>query len=173
MDKRFPHPFSGFWKSYREYRRKLPDKVSVMALEEMKGNFRIGGYRDGSSITYWKKRSLNAWGKVNDKGRALLIKSGRLRRGLRKRPTFDYAQVINDVPYAEAHNEGFKGSVTQSVRPHNRRLNKKKIAKVRAFKRHIMMDLPARKFMVVGDPFFRRIDQMVVDDLDKMLMQAK
>jgi phage gpG-like protein len=172
MDKRFPHPFSETAKRYREYRRKLPDKISVMAVEEIKGNFKIGGYRGGAVVVFWKKRSNNYWGKTNRKGRALLIKSGRLKRGIRKRPTFDYARVVNDVPYAQPLNDGFSGTIIQKVKAHNRKSKSKKAIKVKAFKRKIMMKLPARPFMIVGEPFYNILEKEVLKDLETIFLKA-
>jgi phage gpG-like protein len=47
--------------------------------------------------------------KKNNTGRALLIKSGRLRRSIRiTEAGIDYVKVGSDVPYAQVHNDGLK-----------------------------------------------------------------
>jgi phage gpG-like protein len=69
----------------------------------------------------WQSRK--AKGRSNT-GRAILVKSGRLRRSVRiVSTTSDSVKVGSDVPYAGAHNDGFKGLVT--VRPHSRSRFKK------------------------------------------------
>ena len=89
-------------------------RVSQRALNEMKTNFSRQGYDSDAGFKAWKPR------KNADKGarRALLIKSGRLRRSLRANPLPMMPRVTTDVPYAEALNDGFRGM--QSVRPHKR-----------------------------------------------------
>lgn len=64
----------------------------------------------------WRKRKKGA---KRDTGRAILTDTGRLKRGTRIKQA-DWSAVIvgNDVPYAEAHNSGFRGVVT--VNEHTR-----------------------------------------------------
>lgn len=85
-------------------------------------NFRMQGFQ-GKSFKPWQQRK----GASNSKGRAILIQSGRLRRSIRVlRVTNDSVVVGTDVPYARAHNNGFRGTV--SVRGHQRnRYGKKKV----------------------------------------------
>ena len=56
MSKQFPHPFTEFNRKFRDYRRKLPAKVSIKATEEIKHNFRVGGYRRDTGTIFWKPR---------------------------------------------------------------------------------------------------------------------
>lgn len=71
----------------------------------------------GNRIEPWPKRKANKWGKKgrNRKDRALLIMTGRLRRSIRFSANSDVIRFYSDVPYARAHNEGFRGTVTQRV----------------------------------------------------------
>jgi phage gpG-like protein len=63
----------------------------------------------GSTTEPWRKRKIN---NKQSQGRALLIKSGRLRRSIRITRISGLTVVIGtDVPYAKAHNEGFRGTV--------------------------------------------------------------
>jgi phage gpG-like protein len=168
MDNRFKHPFDKIAPAYREMRRKLPKEVSDIAVDEFKGNFRVGGYRGEVGTTFWKDRSENTWGKKRGKtNRALLIKSGRLRRGIRPQPNYDSARVINDVPYAKAQNEGFKGKVNQRVRSFKRK-TKKGTTTVRSFKRTIQMNLPARPFMITGKGLNNNIEKHITTQLNKL-----
>jgi phage gpG-like protein len=61
----------------------------------------------------WKRR------KILDKGRALLVHRGILRRSFRMEAMSAAVKVYTDVKYAKAHNEGFAGSV--SIPAHTRR----------------------------------------------------
>ena len=55
-----------------------------------------------SALQSWRPR------KKADTGRAILVKSGRLKRGIRAIPLSNLQEIKigNDVPYAQAHNEG-------------------------------------------------------------------
>lgn len=182
MSKQFPHPFSKLASDYRAMRRVLPKEVSVIATEEFKHNFRIGGYRGMNGVTFWKKRKVNK----GSTGRGILIKSGRLRRGIRPAPTYDSARVVNDVPYAKTHNEGFKGYVRvssfyrRSTRKakvfsiKTRKSNNVKIAgartKVKSFRRK--MNIEARPFMVTGQPLLNNIDKHIEGKLNQLWDKA-
>lgn len=188
--KQFPHPFSETARKFRDYRRKLPAKVSNMALLEMKHNFRIGGYRGDVGVTYWKERKNQI-----DKTRALLIKTGRLRRSMRAAPSYDYARVTANTPYAGAIHNGFKGTVKQNVKAHTRKrmgkygvikTNSQKKStrikfgraqvgqiKVRGFSRSVKMNIPARPFLIVGTPFMNVMERETLRDLEKIFINAK
>jgi phage gpG-like protein len=62
----------------------------------------------------WKRR------KIFDKGRALLIHRGILRRSFRMEAMSAAVKIYTDVKYAKVHNEGFNGSV--QIPAHTRRL---------------------------------------------------
>lgn len=107
----------------KEMERKL--KIVLPTLPLLAGNemvnfskerFRFGNWR-GTSIVPWKQRAAKA---KRNKGRALLVDTGRLKRSIRitKRNNSTVA-VGTDVPYAKAHNEGFKGTV--NVKAHTRK----------------------------------------------------
>ncbi len=160
MSKQFPHPFGKLAGKYREMRRKLPAEVSIIATDEFKGNFRIGGYRGDNGVTFWRARKLSK----KSKGRAILIKSGRLRRGIRPQPTYDSARVVNDVPYAKAHNEGFEGTVRVRGRM------KKNGKRGRSFKRK--MKLAARPIMITGKPLINNIDKHITTQLETLWQNA-
>jgi phage gpG-like protein len=158
---KFPHPFRELEQKLRSYKSKLPMKVSGIAEEDFKENFRRQGYRGNSGNTIgWKKRKNES---EKRKGRALLIKSGRLRRGFKKRPDAKNARVINDVPYAQANNEGSKETV--SVPAFNRRsMRTGKASQVKAHKRK--NNTEARPFMVTTEPLMNEINKQVGKDVD-------
>jgi len=162
----FPHPFRKVQEQYRKLVEELPMIVSSVAENEFKSNFRKQGYEEDSGVIAWQKRK-------NDRasGRALLIKTGRLRRGFKKRPTTDTAVVINDTPYAKALNEGSSKRVNVKATTYKRKKpNKKrqrKLVYVKAHKRQ--NNLPARPFMKDTVALHRKIDKRISMELKKLL----
>lgn len=184
MSKQFPHPFTEFNRKFSDYRRKLPAKVSIKATEEIKHNFRVGGYRRDTGTIFWKPRKSK-----QNVSRALLIKTGRLRRSIQPQPQNDFARVITTVHYAYALNHGFIGNV--NVRAHKRKQftnakgvfsiktkravtrkikNLKSTGMVKAHQRKV--NIPARPFMEVGTPFLNVLERDITNDLDKLFMQS-
>ena len=112
-----PGNTDSFKKVEQQVRRavsQLPRIIGAVAVRFSDDNFRKGGF-DGDSFIPWAQRKQAQKGK----GRAILIKSGRLRRSVRVlRTGQDHVVIGTDVPYARAHNEGFNGTVT--VRSHTR-----------------------------------------------------
>lgn len=93
-----------------------PSTVGDLAVNFFKARFRAGGWYD-YGFEQWKARSQKA---KRNKGRALLVNSGRLRRSIRiSKLTANSVTIGTDVPYAAAHNSGANGTV--NVRAHNRR----------------------------------------------------
>jgi phage gpG-like protein len=153
-------------KDFQAFKQRLPNLVGGTAVRYFKESFRRQGWA-GDSFTNWKPRKPSA---KRDKGRALLIDSGRLRRGIRiSASSFGFVQVSNDVPYAAVHNDGFKGTV--NVPAHTRRSPargkgkaKKKSSgthKVRAYKMN--MNIPQRKFMGNSKGLNKSIDSKSID----------
>src|SRR5436190_21040055 len=97
----------------RNYRDNIyPAMAGKKALRFIDDNFRKQAW-EGMP---WKRRK----GGKRNKGRALLIDRGILRRGNNFKATPGQALVYNYVKYAKAHNNGFTGIV--SVKAHTRRL---------------------------------------------------
>lgn len=166
MSRQFPHPFSDLAKKYRSWRTSLPREVSAIALNEFKGHFRAGGYYGaGGGLVPWKKRA----GTEGGAKRALLIKAGRLRRGLQAAPRADSARVINDVPYAAIHNEGGHINKTVTVRAYRNR----KGAKVKSHKRKMNLTIPARPFMITTPRLVEKIDRHIESGLTKLFDASK
>lgn len=62
----------------------LPQIIANEAVNFMLDNFQKQGFQGDEVLLPWAKRkNPNAWGKPDDTGRALLIKSGRGRRSIR------------------------------------------------------------------------------------------
>lgn len=96
----------------------LAPVVANEAVNFFRGSFTKQAWI-GTNTNPWKKRKGN-----KDAGRAILVKSGRLRRSIRDMGSAGMkVRVGTDVPYAAAHNEGFSGTV--SVREHSRKRTRK------------------------------------------------
>jgi phage gpG-like protein len=163
MANKFPHPFHDLEKKLKTYKSKLPMKVSGIAEKDFKDNFTRQGVRGKSgNIIKWKKRKNES---EKRKGRAILIKSGRLRRGNKKRPDATHARVINDVPYAEAHNEGSKETVNVKAFTRRSKLSKKP-SEVKAHS--CKNNLDARPFMVTTEPLLDEINKQTGNDVDEI-----
>ncbi len=162
---------------YDKLLKQLPAVVSNMAVNDFKDNFRRQGYRNtGGGVVKWKPRAKVK--NARDGNRAILIKSGLLRRGFKPAPIGLTARVINNVPYAEALNNGSNKSV--KVKAHKRfRYKKIKVAvggktkkgtaktktlmqrtNVSRVKSHTRkQNLKARPFMITTQPLLTEIDK--------------
>lgn len=95
----------------------------------MLGNDAVNFFLDSFKRQAWLGNNLQPWAKRrNNKGRnsgrAILVDTGRLRRSIRIIGVSAGAVTIGtDVPYAKAHNEGFRGVV--NVKEHTRNQYKK------------------------------------------------
>lgn len=146
---------AGRVKAYRD--AEFPGIAGKKALRFIDGNFRKQSWEG----VPWKRRK----GGKRNRGRALLIDKGILRRGNNFRTSSGQVMVYNYVKYAKAHNNGI--NTTVNVKPHIRRLfgkykasslktkkasTKKQYkgdAKVKAHARK--MRLPRRQFMPTAE----------------------
>jgi phage gpG-like protein len=132
--------------------RQLPEVLVGEAVTWTRENFTRQGW-PGRSFQKWKQRQPGA---VRNRGRSILINTGSLKRSIRKIATGPLsASFGTDVPYAKAHNSGFKG--TLNVKAHSRvkramtvrGMEKKRtvvgVGKVKAHQRR--MNLPQRRFI--------------------------
>ncbi|MCB2379815.1 phage virion morphogenesis protein [Hymenobacter sp. BT635] len=105
---------------------KAPRQVGQLAVREFVGNFKRQSFQDEAGAEHaWPSRKvrryrrtsskgkssrlvLTAAGKA-DRGRALLVDSGKLRRSIRVEAVDkDSVTVATDSEYAQAHNEGHR-----------------------------------------------------------------
>lgn len=101
---------------YRALQRQLPAIVGGRAVNYFKRSFQQQGWVD-KGIEKWPARKAGA---KRNKGRKLLIDSGRLRRSIRVVEKGEHYVIVGtDVPYGVAHNEGVDKNV--NVRAHTRR----------------------------------------------------
>ncbi len=163
----------------------LPVKMADTAILFTKQRFREQAWAD-TSTQPWKPRKAGA---KRNKGRALLVSSGRLRRSIRLiRTTADSATIGSDVPYARIHNDGFRG--VESVKAHTRhkytksRVETGKLTKtgkmgmqtvstisgdiqVKAHTRR--MNMPRRRFMGESAALRNQINRLVSSEIMKAL----
>lgn len=100
------HPFDKQAKKLEKVFRNLPSGVGTVIVSETKENFRRQGfYSDGRTgrRKKWKERKSDA---PRNRGRALLLDSGVLRRSIRKEVRGFKVRIFSDVPYAAVHNDG-------------------------------------------------------------------
>lgn len=80
----------------------MVDTIGIYAINHYKKSFTNGGFTDENLIS-WQKRKRS---RDND-GRAILVKTGNLKRSLRYRKIGRYSvRIESNVAYAKTHNEG-------------------------------------------------------------------
>lgn len=107
-------------------------KQVLIAAPRVLGNHSVNFFLDSFKRQAWLGTRLQPWAKRrNNKrrpGRAILVDSGRLRRSIRiTNIAGPQVTIGTNVPYAKAHNEGFRGTV--AVKAHKRnKYTKSKVA---------------------------------------------
>ncbi len=125
MADKYPHPWGKVAQDYRRFRIKLPDAVAIIAVNEFKENFRREGYRDDrGKVVKWAKRKR--YKNKRDKSRGVLTKTARLKRGFRKKSSYNEARVVNNTIYASTHHFGDKerGIPERPIVKHSKALEK-------------------------------------------------
>lgn len=114
--------------AYDSGRLRLPTKLGKDAVNHFKDSFRQQGF-DDSFVTPWEQRKgqLNAFNvsKKGDAGRAILVKTGRLRRSFQVAAAFKQVYITNDTPYGIFHNEGTKKMPKRQFMGDSHTLNEK------------------------------------------------
>lgn len=98
----------------------LPAIAATVAVNFSKQRF-VQQNWVGNTTVPWKQRQAAT--RLKSRGRAILVKTARLKRDVKKIYANASRALVGTtrltVPYAKAHNEGFKGTVT--VKKHTRR----------------------------------------------------
>jgi phage gpG-like protein len=166
-----PHPFDDMKKRLEAALKRIPQGVGVLAVNFYKRAWDRQGYLD-ARLERWAKR------KDEDAGRAILVKTGRLRRSIRLISVDGGRIVIGTagVVYAAAHNEGVSGTIT--VKAHTRKAYKRRkkggkrrrIAvqahEVQAHERK--MNLPRRQFIGRSRVLERAIIKAIENELKNL-----
>jgi phage gpG-like protein len=104
----------------KEVVKLVRESVTIMGVEAVKHytlNFRKQGFVD-ETVEYWKPRKGGFYGGIAalrkrermDSRRAILVKSGALRKSIRYyRSGLGQVTITSNLPYANAHNEGVIG----------------------------------------------------------------
>lgn len=155
---------------------RMPNEIAIIAVNFTKERFRDQAWFDKKREP-WKERSRKREGKK--RSQTLLIDKGRLKRSIRKvLVSQDLIIIGTDVPYGQAMNDGFKGTIRQNVKSYTRALTKLGITgrkegkrssrvefgrvrtgttRVKAHKRTIHQNIPARPFIGQSEALERRI----------------
>ncbi|MGY0034432.1 phage virion morphogenesis protein [Pedobacter sp. NJ-S-72] len=159
-----------------------------MAVNFTKERFRKQSWIDTADEP-WKKRKPPKRGARKDGKRAVLVKSGRLMRSIRKiMANSDRAIIGTDVPYAKIHNNGGRVKATASIGEYRKKAYRRKahtrtrsgrsesikaqtIAAhtVKAHKRKINFVMPQRQFLGSSKELSKRIEDLINDDIKKEL----
>jgi phage gpG-like protein len=102
-------------KKFEQVKKTLPEVLANDAQRFFMASFRKEGWDDGG-IKPWEPRKNES---SKDKGRNLLVKTGRLRRAVAnslRGVTWGLIKFVVDVPYAIVHNEGGTFTRKQHVR---------------------------------------------------------
>ena len=168
----------------------LPRMVGTEAVNFSKERFVQQNWYDTAPIPWPLRRHLRRGGKKRQQG-AVLVDSGRLKRSIRIVSVSPNAVVIGtDVPYAQMHNDGFKGTENvwahrQNVKAHRRKVKvkakkggtKKKVVQVKAHTRNIAahqreVDMPRRRFLGESAELNRRIEKLITDTFVEAIKNA-
>jgi phage gpG-like protein len=120
----------------------LPRIIATEAVNFSKERFRAQNWVDFATEPWRPRKTVKGVSRRRSR-RAILVDTGRLRRSIRVVSVSSEAVVIGtDVPYAQAHNDGFSGTVKQNVKAHQRRGRP-----VRAHTRNANIRIPRRRFL--------------------------
>ena len=185
----FSYDWGALRPRFRKVREELPLQLAAVAQNFFVDSFQRQGWYDSLTLKRWQPRADESW-RRKKKGRrgnrAILVKTGRLRRSIKIRSArFQKIVIATDVAYAAAHNYGYKGTV--SVRSHTRRrygrekeeyttktgkqsTRQKKVVKssytVRQHTRK--MNLPQRQFMGHSPMLDRKLNKVIERQMEHL-----
>ena len=134
------------------FMRRLVNRSGVIAVNFSKERFVKKDWLNGTSRQNWDKR------KKADRG-SLMVRSGRLKRSIRKLSEGDYfVYVGTDVPYAQIHNEGGDINKTVTVRTHSR-TRKGRTETVKSHRRKMNIKMPKRQFLGDSNALAKRLER--------------
>lgn len=152
---------------------KFPELAAIEAVNFSKERFVRKNWVD-KSVSAWKARKPSPeWHSEEQKKAAtrgsLMVKSGRLKRSIRKiKVTRNSVTIGTDVPYAEAHNEGAVINQTINVKKHSRK-RKGRTETVKAHRRKRKITLPKRQFIGESAVLLRRVERLVQREINEIL----
>ncbi|MDX9703916.1 MAG: phage virion morphogenesis protein [Candidatus Auribacterota bacterium] len=121
----------------------MPRVIAGAAIKMKDANFSAQGFvENGRAVSPWPKRKSET---TRSDGKRILHSTGNMQDSVRKRISGNRISIgidLGKVPYAHAHNEGFKGSV--NIKSFSRQ-TRKGTTTVKAHTRKV--DIPERKFL--------------------------
>ena len=165
----------------------LPQQLGTLAVNFTKQRFVDQAWQNTSTEPWQPRRHNRRGGKARQRG-AVLVDSGRLKRSIRIISVSPTAITIGtDVPYAQIHNDGYKGTVsvkahTQQVKGHKRKQKvkgkkgklKTKIVNVRPHSRHVKahtrnVNMPRRRFLGESAELERQITEFILGEIQSAI----
>lgn len=168
---------------------KTPHIIATQAVVFTKNRFRDQNWVD-TQVQPWAKRKEITWGRKTRPGRAILTDTARLKRSIKIISiTSDTVIIGTDVAYAKAHNEGFDGTIQQTVKAHKRAktvfgiiktVSQKKSTritygrgkigeiKVRQYTRKINVNIPKRQFMGNSKRLNKQINGIIINEFKQI-----
>lgn len=153
--------------------KKFPELAAIEAVNFSKERFVRKNWVD-KSVSAWKPRKPSPEWQSEEQKRAaargsLMVKSGRLKRSIRKtKVTRNSVTIATDVPYAEIHNEGGVINQNINIKAHSRK-RKGRDYKVKAHKRKRKINMPERKFLGESALLLRRVERLVQREITEIL----
>lgn len=151
MAKSAAEQFAKIQRRLAETLRTLPAIIGEEAVNFSLESFEKEGWLGDTQENWKKRKNPTKWGKRDETDRALLVKTGKLKRSVR------ITRILNDrvrigaggadVPYARVHNYGFRGKVDQKVNAFTRKMKDGKTQNVKAHNRTINQNIPKRQFI--------------------------
>lgn len=153
--------------------RKFPDMAGIEAVNFTKERFVRKNWLDRTPIPWKKRKRPPEWYSGAQKKEAsrgsLMVKSGRLKRSIRKiKVTRNSVTIGTDVPYAQVHNEGETIKQVVNVKSFTRK-RKGRSENVKAHKRARIINLPQRKFIGESAILLRRVERLVQREITEIL----
>lgn len=154
---------------YEKFRNQIPERIAITLVNFFKRNFDRGGFVD---------RPFQKWKPVKNPrniGRKILIKSGRLRRGIKKMKVTRNIVVVgvgSEIKYAQIQNDGGQIPVTPKMRKYFWAMYKQtgeEYYKSLALTKKKHLDIPARKYIGDSKALFITVDRMIQKELKKAL----
>lgn len=153
-------------RKYEKFRAEIPAKLAITLVNFFKRNFDRGGFVD---------KPFKRWSDLQnprDKGRSKLVKSGRLRRAIKKMSVSRNRIVVgvgSEIKYARIQNDGGKIPVTPKMRRYFWAMYKQtgqEYYKSLALTKQSHLTIPERKFIGDSQALMITVDRTIQKELD-------
>ncbi|RWX03375.1 phage virion morphogenesis protein [Flavobacterium cerinum] len=156
-------------RKYEAFRARIPQQIAITAVNFFKRNFDREGFVD-QPFQKWKPLK-----NPRDRGRKILTKSGRLKRGLKKLQVSRNKVIVgigNDIKYAQLQNDGGRIPITPKMRRYFWAMFKQtgnEYYKGLALTKKTHIDIPKRQFIGDSKAIVVTIDRLIVKELKRSL----